>query len=250
MRILQQLTIGRENADLEQMERTDASGTSTATSTNWSGYLVKGSSFTSAKGSWIVPAVVCAGVSGDQWAANWVGIDGWTSPTVEQAGTVSDCGGTIPTYYAWYEFYPTPMNLITSVPVSPGNIMSASVTYSGGKFTVTITNVTTGKSFTISEAVANAERVSAEWITEALCCGTKNSIEPLADFGTAVFGTDYTKQTGTNDATRSTNSCTILSFGTANILQISKTTSSTSPQLSACAPLSGDGTSFPCAWTK
>ncbi len=116
-------------------------------STNWSGYAVEGTSFTSAKGSWIIPTVNCTKTP-NTYSSFWVGIDGWTSTTVEQTGTDSDCSGRTPSYYAWYEFYPAASVLISSVPVSPGNKMSASVTWvSGTEFTVTITNETTGKSF-------------------------------------------------------------------------------------------------------
>ena len=41
----------------------------TAESTNWSGYAVLGSGFTSAQASWTVPAAVCTGVKGNQYSA-------------------------------------------------------------------------------------------------------------------------------------------------------------------------------------
>jgi hypothetical protein len=113
----------------------------TVESTNWSGYAVTGSSFTSAKGSWIVPSVNCSKTP-NTYSAFWVGIDGYSSDSVEQTGTISQCDGTTAQYYAWYEFYPNPSYEITSVPVSPGNVISASVTYSDSKFTTTITNGT------------------------------------------------------------------------------------------------------------
>lgn len=222
----------------------------TSDSTNWSGYAVLGSSFTSAKASWVVPTSVCKGVSGDQYAAVWVGIDGYSSSTVEQTGTLSDCAGSYPSYYAWYEFYPNPMYEITSVPVSPGNVISASVTYSGSQFTVTITNETTRKSYSKTSTVSGAARSSAEWITEAPCCTSSGGILPLSDFGTDLFGFDYTSQTGTNYATDRANGGTIGSFGTANIAQITKVGSSTSPQTSTCSILSSDGTSFSCTWAQ
>lgn len=75
-------------------------GDGTASSTNWSGYAVLGSSFTSAQGSWIVPTANCSGVRGEQYAAFWVGLDGYNSDTVEQTGTLSDCQGKTPSYYA------------------------------------------------------------------------------------------------------------------------------------------------------
>jgi Peptidase A4 family len=68
-------------------------------STNWSGYAVTGASFTHAAGSWIVPTVNCSKTP-NTFAAFWVGIDGWTSSTVEQTGTDSDCSGSSPSYYA------------------------------------------------------------------------------------------------------------------------------------------------------
>ena len=151
----------------------------TTESTNWSGYAVTGTSFTSAVGSWVVPTATCT--SGVLYASFWVGIDGYSSSTVEQTGTDSDCVGTGPVYYAWYEFYPHPSINIGSVPVSPGNQMSASVTYNGSEFTITITNETTGKSYTKSSTVSGAKRSSAEWIAEAPCCTSSGGILPLAD---------------------------------------------------------------------
>src|ERR1700729_2923660 len=169
----------------------------TVTSTNWSGYAVTGSSFTSATGSWIVPTATCP--SGDQYAAFWVGIDGYSSNSVEQTGTDSDCDGSNrPSYYAWYEFYPNPSFTIRSLTIKPGDRISAKVVYNGSEFTATITDETTGKSFSTSSTVRGAKRSSAEWIAEA---PSSRSVLPLADFGTVLFGEDTTGITGTNEAT-------------------------------------------------
>ena len=45
---------------------------------------------------------------GDQYAAFWVGLDGYTSSSVEQTGSEVDCVGRTAEYYAWYEMYPGP----------------------------------------------------------------------------------------------------------------------------------------------
>ena len=161
-------------------------------SNNWSGYAVTGDSFTQARGSWTVPAVDCAAVP-DSSASFWVGIDGWENNTVEQTGTDSDCDGDKPSYYAWYEFVPAGGVTISSVPVSPGDQVSAEVIYNGAEFTVTITNETTGKSFTKSHPPGSAKRTSAEWIAEM------NGYE-LSDFGTVSFGGDFTFVGRTNYA--------------------------------------------------
>ncbi len=223
-------------------------GDGTSTSANWSGYAVTGTGFTFSKASWIVPAAVCSGVTQNQYAAFWVGIDGYNSNSVEQLGTDSDCEGSTPNYYAWYEFYPSPSFEILSVPVSPGNVITASVAYGSGGFTVTIVNRTTGKTFTKTHAVPSAQRTSAEWIIEAPCCAARNGILPLSDFGTGVLGLDYTSFANTNYAVSSTNTGPIGSFGAANIQQINKRGSASSPQTSTCSTLSSDGTSFSCTW--
>jgi hypothetical protein len=218
----------------------------TSTSTNWSGYAVLGSSFTSASGSWTVPTATCT--SGDKYAAFWVGLDGYSSSTVEQTGTDSDCVGRSPSYYAWYEFYPHPSFEITSLSIKPGDRMSASVVYSGGEFTITITDETTGRSYTKSSTVSGAKRTSAEWIAEAPCCTGGGGILPLSDFGTILFGEDTSGVSATNYATDSTTSGAISSF--SSVEEINKVGSSSSPQTSTCSALSTDGTSFSCTWAN
>jgi len=214
-------------------------------STNWSGYAVTGSSFTSAKGSWTVPSVDCTKTP-NTYAAFWVGIDGWTSTTVEQTGTDSDCDGSEPSYYAWYEFYPKASVNISSITVAPGDQMSAAVTYSSSEFTITITNETTGKTYSKSSKVSGAKRSSAEWIAEAPCCTNRGGILPLADFGTVDFGEDYTGISETNDATDSSVSGPINDFGAAvneSIMVSTKGADEAVPSV-----LSSDGSSFTVTW--
>jgi hypothetical protein len=218
----------------------------TVESTNWSGYAVTGSSFTVAKGSWTVPAVNCSQTP-NTYAAFWVGIDGYNSSSVEQTGTLAECNGTSAIYYAWYEFYPNPSYEIGSVPVSPGNVISASVTYSGSEFTTKITNVTTGKSYSKTARVRGAERSSAEWIAEAPCCTNSGGILPLADFGTAYFGQDYTGVSATNDATDSSTSGAIGAFG-SNVQAIVMINGNTDADEAVPSSLTSDGTSFYVTW--
>jgi hypothetical protein len=215
-------------------------------STNWSGYAVTGTSFTHAAGSWIVPTVNCTKTP-NTFAAFWVGIDGWTSSTVEQTGTDSDCSGSTPSYYAWYEFYPHPSILISSVPVSPGNKMSATVSFSGSEFTITITNETTGKSFSKSSKVSGAKRSSAEWIAEAPCCTNAGGILPLADFGIVDLGDDYTDITSTNDATDFSITGPIGSFG-ATVNEAIMVNGTTGANEAVPSALTTDESSFTVTW--
>jgi hypothetical protein len=170
-------------------------------SNNWSGYAVTGAagSVSDVKASWTVPTVTCSGFRG-QYASFWLGIDGYSSSTVEQTGTDSDCSRGKPTYYAWYEFFPAGSVTISSMTIEPGDIMSAEVVYNGTQFTCTITDHRTSQSFSTSSTVSTAQRSSAEWIAEAPS-GLLRGVLPLADFGTVYFGPAFTGISGTDVAT-------------------------------------------------
>jgi hypothetical protein len=212
------------------------------TSSNWSGYAVTGAngSFTYAAGSWVVPTVTCDSIQ-HQYSSFWVGIDGYNSSTVEQTGTDSDCDRDKPTYYAWYEFYPAGSVRINTITVEPGNVISAWVSYANSEFTVWIENITTGKVFSVSSAVASAARSSAEWIAEAP--SSVGGVLPLANFGTALFGDDSTGEAGTNCATQSGGCAAIGSYSTWEAITMEKRrTIEALP-----SALSSDGTSFSVA---
>ena len=154
-----------------------------STSTNWSGYAVTGSRYTSVTASWTEPTVSCTGATA--YSSFWVGLDGDTSNTVEQTGTDADCSGSTPQYYAWYEMYPKfPVNL--SQPVSPKDNLTATVTTDGrGGFTLTISDTTKGWTNTTTARLKSAKLASAEVIAEAP--SSSGGVLPLANFGTVNF---------------------------------------------------------------
>jgi Peptidase A4 family len=160
--------------------------TTQAKSTNWSGYAATGGSgaFTSVSASWTEPTGSCT--SGDQYSAFWVGLDGYSSSTVEQTGSEFDCDGSTPEYYAWYEMYPGPSEDYSNT-VRPGDSFTASVTYSAKEFTLTISDTTQGWTQTKTLSNSRATRSSAEVIVEAPCCTFSGGILPLADFISANF---------------------------------------------------------------
>jgi hypothetical protein len=207
-------------------------------STNWSGYAVTGASgsVSNAQGSWTVPAIQGACPSTNQYSSFWVGIDGFNSGTVEQTGTDSDCQNGAPTYYAWYEFYPHPSFLISGLTIHPGDHMTAQANFNGRSFVVTITDTTTGLSFSTSAKVRGAQRSSAEWIAEAP--SSSGGILPLADFGTVSFSSSTATVSGTTG--------TIGSFG-ASVQQITMVTSSGAVKAQPSA-LSSSGDSFSVTW--
>jgi peptidase A4-like protein/Big-like domain-containing protein len=211
-------------------------------STNWSGYAVTGAagSVSEVTGSWVVPSVAGTCTSTDQYSSFWVGIDGFSSPTVEQTGTDSDCQGGSPTYYAWYEFYPSPSFIISGITVHPADKMGALVKYAGGSFTVIIKDFTGGQTFTTSTTVPSAQRSSAEWIAEAP--SDIFGVLPLADFGTAVFGLDNTGIATTSYANVGGTLAPIGSYGGA--VQSIDMVDSNGIVIAKTSALSTDGTSF------
>src|SRR5262249_55172375 len=210
-------------------------------SSNWSGYAVTGAngSVTDVRGSWVVPAVTCPG-GANQYASFWVGIDGFSSNTVEQTGTDSDCQNGTPTYYAWFEFYPHPSFLVNNFSVQPNDVISAVVHYDSGRrqFTVTLTNSRTGQVFSTSTRVNSAQRSSAEWIAEAPSSG---GILPPANFGTVNCSADTATVNGTSGS--------IGGFGASNIQQITMVTSGGATKAQPSS-LSGDGSGFSVTWVS
>jgi hypothetical protein len=151
-------------------------------SSNWSGYAGTTGTYTSVSASWTQPTGTCS--SGDQYAAFWVGLDGYSSSTVEQTGSEVDCVGRTAEYYAWYEAYPAASENYSNT-VKPGDHFNASVTYEGSnKFSLYIADTTRDWSHTTTVTVRGAARSSAEVIVEAPCCTDSGGILPLTDFGT------------------------------------------------------------------
>ncbi len=154
-----------------------------AFSTNWSGQVLSGGSYTGVGGQWTVPSVVPTG--GAQYSATWVGIDGAATTSLIQTGTSQDTVGGTNTYFAWLELLPgAPMD-ITNAPVVPGDVMQAAISETapntwGIAIQDNTANWTYSGSFTYS-----TPGLSAEWIEEAPTVGASQST--LADFGAETF---------------------------------------------------------------
>lgn len=199
--------------------------TSQGLSLNWSGYAVSIPDVTFATGTFTVPTVGPPGtVDGLPTDVSvWVGIDGYTSGTVEQTGVSGsfNTATNTATYYAWWEMYPRSSTTIRSITVNPGDSVTANVTYlGGGSFTLAISDNTDGQSFstTVRAPVGGpdaAVRNSAEWVVERAATISQGylTILPLATFGSTTFtdpsftagGTTMTLQAATTTFTQITN---------------------------------------------
>ena len=214
-----------ENGDEYEAVFTNSVGTATTTaatltvttapslgaSENWSGYAATGSTFNAVAGSWTAPSVTCTGTK-SAYSAEWVGIDGDTSSTVEQDGTEADCLSGTPSYDAWYELYGdssenggSEIELSTSsYPVDPGDAITASVSETNSVWTFGLKDVSTEHSnwtFTSAGITFSAAQSSAEWIIERPeLCSRTCSLTSLADFGTTTVSNASATTSGLTDA--------------------------------------------------
>jgi Peptidase A4 family len=207
-------------------------GHTTAQSTNWSGYAATGGTgaFHSVSASWTEPTATCSSRRA-QYSSFWVGLDGYSSSSVEQTGTDADCSGRSPVYYGWYEMYPAfPVNFSNTV--RPGDHMSASVTFSGtNTFTLVLKDTTRGWTQTIVKNQSGLARSSAEVITEAP--SSSSGVLPLANFGTVSYSVSAANGT---------------SLGTQNPVQIIMVDSSGKQKDSTSAISSGGA--FSNTWLR
>jgi len=205
-----------------------ARAASSSTSRNWAGYSVSGGTHTSVTATWTQPAVAAS--AAETYAAFWVGLDGdgnVSHDSVEQIGTLGYTFGGATYYSAWYEMYPYPMQEITSLTISPGDVVTATVLWTGSStFKLTLRDFTTGQSFTTAVADPKAERVSAEVIAEAPSDTT--GVLPLAPFGLVGF------------SAASVDGVSLAAAGASSIDMVD----STGKTIAATSELSADGTSF------
>lgn len=161
-----------------------AAANDTVGSTNWSGYAAHTGQYKSISATWTEPEVRCPATQ-VQYSSFWVGLDGYTSNSVEQLGTDAGCNGTTPVYATWFEMYPAFPVYFTN-PARPGDHFTASVTVrDGAYYTLKIADSNRGWSHTVSITRHGLANSSAEVIAEAP--SSASGVLPLADFGNVYF---------------------------------------------------------------
>lgn len=179
-----------------------ASELSSQVSTNWAGYFATtgpsthrlAKHFTSVSGTWVQPTATCTPGS-PTYGAFWVGLGGYseTSSALEQIGSEADCSSSgQPSNFAWYELVPANSHTIKGIQVSPGDVISATVSVSGTKVKVSLRDLTQGTHFSATRTMRSPkpDDSSAEWIAEAPSqCNQDNNCTalPLTNFGTLSF---------------------------------------------------------------
>ncbi|HEY6427490.1 MAG TPA: G1 family glutamic endopeptidase [Acidimicrobiales bacterium] len=227
-------------------------------SANWAGYADVNDTYNSVASSWTEPTANCNNSGGgggllgglglgslfggpSSASSFWVGLDGYTSSSVEQIGTDSDCNGSSPSYYAWYEMYPNPsVTLPSQYVVNPGDHMTALVSSNTGgtSFGLAIKDTTAGWMFSTTQTGSGFSRSSAEVIAEApsSCDLIFCSEVPLTDFGTVTYS-------GSAIADSANKSGTLSSFDADQITMNNNGTVQATP-----SNLSPDGSAFSVTW--
>lgn len=169
----------------------------TVGSKNWAGYAVgrnEEEKFRRVIATFFVPFLNCAVSPGTDgtYSSHWVGLDGYTSGTVEQDGIEADCAGTTAQYFAWREVFPRPERAST-IAIHPGDSVTASVRFirASGEYRMEVKDNTDGRYFTVYQTCDGSacQRNSAEVISEAptLVQSGTNVQSSLADYGALGF---------------------------------------------------------------
>ncbi len=143
------------------------------TSTNgdiWAGYVEQASSaFTSISGTFTVPTVH---TSPSNSITPWVGIDGYGTSNLIQAGVTASVDPPLaPTYEAWWQTV-GPNGSAQNIPpqdqfnASPGDTINVDIwQLSAGQWEVTLNDTTSGQGFAVQVSYTGADD-TAEWIVE------------------------------------------------------------------------------------
>ena len=171
-------------------------------SSNWSGAVITASSgeyFSDVSSTWVVPTLSQVPLSGVTISdiAEWVGIDGYNSADVCQAGVLETVqtaanGQTTISCSAFVEWYPASADIISasSFQINPGDTIEVTVETTGAgatKATFILDNLTTGQIYDVSltaPAGTSLQGNSAEFIVETpeVTSGGTTSQPILSDF--------------------------------------------------------------------
>jgi hypothetical protein len=164
---IKQLDIGQHATNQRVGSTARLKGLTQVQSGNWSGYADTGSGFSKVAASWKEPSASCGGDT-TSLAAFWVGIDGYTSDSVEQDGTLIECYFGTAYQFSWWEMYPTNDIQVVGESVAAGDSISASVVRTGTSYALKVTDSThTANSFSTTQTCSGCANSSAEWIAEA-----------------------------------------------------------------------------------
>ncbi|HEV2316077.1 MAG TPA: G1 family glutamic endopeptidase [Thermoplasmata archaeon] len=170
-------------------------------SQNWGGFVAvpaTSGKVDEAYAEWHVAPITCpASLTNPTYHLTWVGIDGWTTNTVEQAGTFDYCSGAgaTPLYYSWWEFFPyNAIQLMGNV--SAGDLVQSYVLYNPtvchgthcGVYTLDFADLSSGYNFSI---VGNPSTCAISPFTGSTACQSGNDTSAECISEAVYFSSGY-----------------------------------------------------------
>ena len=134
---------------------------------------------------WVVPKINTSTTeSGSQTVGFWVGLGGWGTSQVLQAGTAATVSGNSVSYWAWTEWFPAGYK-VANLAIEPGDTVSVLVCAPESDHGyVSMMNHRTGVAISVGVSDPNGtspyDGSSVEWVIEAL--GTE-----MPNFGSVTF---------------------------------------------------------------
>lgn len=169
---------------------------------HWSGYVDQGYTFKKVNGTWTIPTLVDNPNQsyGTDYSTAWVGIGGWNTNNLIQAGSEQDMSKSthsptyVPYYGVWWEVYPLNQEqVIQNLSISPGDQLYVHISYNSsdsGTFRWYMEDLTTGATTSGQKTDMSQyyDSSSAEWIMERP--QVNGSLSDLADFKQISFQDD------------------------------------------------------------
>jgi hypothetical protein len=170
--------------------RPDLTISSTTTNSIWAGYVEQASAaFTSVSGTFTVPTV---NASPQKDVMPWVGIDGYGTSDLIQAGVtaLAASNGTT-SYEAWWDTVPGPIE--DQFDASPGDPINVNIwQISSGQWEITLNDTTSGQGFATQVSYTGSGNTTAEWIVE-----TPDGAAATGYASTSTFSNLQASQAGT-----------------------------------------------------
>jgi Peptidase A4 family len=228
------------------------STTAQSRSANWAGYVDAGSNFSYISAQWTEPSITCG--SATQETAFWVGFDGYTTSTIEQAGSIAECLAGTAYNFIWYAMYPTSVYVIVGPAFASGDTIVAVVTAGGGtayRLSATASVLTTlpgippfynvVSSFNNSQTCSNCADGSAEWVAQApgTSSGGQYPLAPFSPWTVSNAGVANYPITGTDGP-----------VGISSFPDTQVTMAKGSAVLAQPGALNGSGTGFTVTWMQ
>lgn len=163
------------------------------TNAYWAGYVsTERGPYTAVRASWTVPSTSCTNSVPSSAAYVWIGeggyVQGLSSPLI-QAGTGVDCFAGMPSYHAFYEWYPGIYATNFPITVRAGDTMTVDIEEARPDYwLLSVRDETSGAKSAIS-TFYRADTASVDFIVERPTFCTESGCQQasLARFGTVTF---------------------------------------------------------------